>query len=71
MRRLDVFCDPDHVVIIKIKPRNGVVGFWIFRFLFNRDGLARLAKLNDPKTLRIVHMVTKDCGAGLTVGRIG
>jgi hypothetical protein len=62
-RRLQIFGDAHHIVIVKINARDGVIALWFFGLFFNGDGAA-IVKLDDAVTLRVIHVITENRRAG-------
>ena len=46
-------------IIIEIKPRHSIVGFWPFRLFFDTKGFSRIIKFDHPISLGILHPVAK------------
>gem|GEM_PF-4131015 len=58
--RLKIFRYVYDTIIIKIEPRNGIIRFWLYWFLFQRKSIHRLIKLYYTISLRIIYMISED-----------
>ena len=56
-RRLEATRNVDYLVIVEIKPSNGIMGFRKFGPLFDSQRLSFLVKFNDTVSLRIIDGV--------------
>ena len=68
-RRLDLFCDIDDVLVVKVKARHGEVGLWRGWLFLEAHGLALLVKLDDAVALRVADVVGEDRRAVRLRGR--
>lgn len=60
--------DLDHLIVVKIKPGDGVVGARRIGFFFDRDRAAPAVHLDDAVPLRIFHGISKDGGPARSFG---
>ncbi len=65
--RLDVFRDVDDVVVVEIQPRDGVVGFRLFRLLLDGDRIALGIEFDHAEAFPVAHVVAEHGRADLAV----
>ncbi|MNZ98806.1 hypothetical protein D3C78_1181080 [compost metagenome] len=68
-RRLELLCDFDHLMIIEIQPRHGIIRFWRLRLFFNGNGNAIRIEFNHPIGSWIFYVIAKYRGALLPLTR--
>ncbi|MCY1417889.1 hypothetical protein D9M71_334340 [compost metagenome] len=62
-RRLDIFGNLDHVLVVEVQPGHGIAGLRLGRFFFQADCLALRVELDHAVTLRVLHVVGEHAGA--------
>ena len=66
-RGFEVARQADDLVVVEVEASDGVVGFGLFRLLFEAEHLAGLVELGDAVALGVVHVVGEDGCAGTTL----
>ena len=66
------FDTPGHIhdlVGVEVETHHRVVRFRVFRFLLDRQAVARSVELRNPVALRVVDPIAENCGLAILLGR--
>ena len=57
---LDRFGNGNYIVVVEVQTWDCVIGFWMLRLFLQREHIPLLVKFYHAKSLRVIHVITKN-----------